>query len=476
MYALRAVVLSWFPWAAVDDVALASPEGTWPLVVKATVRVTGYAEVEKGALVLPGFAAVHRIGAAPTTLGHLYAGLLVAARPTLSIASAVRYALHRRVRPSARTKLARGPVDVTIANTRLRAKREAKLDGGALDEASSLDVTTGNVGSGEVRALRGGRSPHGRGLRGERARARGREVTRRPSPPSRRRAAAPIVVLRRRFLLLHAAILVACGAPPTAVVAPSKPSAEIARDAAPKPLGRTTRPCAAGDDAACAAARKEHVRARARRSRPVRPAERSLGERRRRERVLDAVGSPGAPRGDGAACVVLSRVLDARLAPQASDDAARALTAAERACAAHVAEGCADAARLRFRRTKRDSKALAASDAELARAIEELDHACEAGEPVACDALGDTLTSAKSPAKPEPARAVEAYRRALPGLERRCDDGDPFACLRLGRTLAWGGAGMVHAAEGASAVARAATAASRPAAASSASSTSAAAA
>ncbi|HEY4122327.1 MAG TPA: hypothetical protein VGM56_30880 [Byssovorax sp.] len=148
VYALRAVVLSWFPWAAVDDVALASPEGTWPLVVKATVRVTGYAEVEKGALVLPGFAAVHRIGAAPTTLGHLYAGLL-GRTSTLSIASAVRYALHRRVQLPARTKLARGPVDVTISNTRLHARRAAKLEGGALDEAIALDVTTGNVGSGE---------------------------------------------------------------------------------------------------------------------------------------------------------------------------------------------------------------------------------------------------------------------------------------------------------------------------------------
>src|SRR6202021_2860293 len=45
--ALREVVLAWLPWANVDDVQLASTEGSWQISLRASVSVSGYAQAER---------------------------------------------------------------------------------------------------------------------------------------------------------------------------------------------------------------------------------------------------------------------------------------------------------------------------------------------------------------------------------------------------------------------------------------------
>src|ERR1019366_10096174 len=44
--ALRDVVLAWLPWANVDDVQLASTEGSWQVSLRAEVSVNGYAQLQ----------------------------------------------------------------------------------------------------------------------------------------------------------------------------------------------------------------------------------------------------------------------------------------------------------------------------------------------------------------------------------------------------------------------------------------------
>lgn len=157
--ALRDVVLAWLPWADVDSVALDSLEGSWQVILRANVSVSGYAELEvdksgQKTWRLPGMDALH------WSWPHARASSVSAAFATraaresaLAVSTAVQYHLTRRIElpPGIEVGQLPGPVDVRsklVEGTRtMKVGQEAGH--GFIEESFVLGVTTGTIAPNE---------------------------------------------------------------------------------------------------------------------------------------------------------------------------------------------------------------------------------------------------------------------------------------------------------------------------------------
>ena len=114
--ALRDVVLAWLPWANVDDVQLASTEGSWQVSLRADVSVSGYAQLEgQKTWLLPGMDSLHWAWprARVSSLAATFASR-AGRESALAVSTAVQYHVHRRVELPKGATVARmpGPLDV----------------------------------------------------------------------------------------------------------------------------------------------------------------------------------------------------------------------------------------------------------------------------------------------------------------------------------------------------------------------------
>jgi len=128
--ALRAVVLSWVPFANIDDVQLSSSEGSWQIALRAELSIGSYAQIEGTSTrnqtwVLPGVEPIHSVfpRAFTTTLGAAYAGQ-GARENALAIAHAVQYHVRRRVELPVGASIARMPGPFDTKTPKLEASRK----------------------------------------------------------------------------------------------------------------------------------------------------------------------------------------------------------------------------------------------------------------------------------------------------------------------------------------------------------------
>ncbi|MGO9837332.1 MAG: hypothetical protein ACLP1X_24320 [Polyangiaceae bacterium] len=154
--ALREVVLAWLPWANVDDVQLASSEGSWQVSLRADVSVRGYAQPEGsgGSWLLPGMDSLHWVSprARASSLAATFA-VRAGRESALAVSRAVQYHVHRRVELPKGGGVARMPGPLSIRTKLIDASRKIEVTtGGAGGTGSSaveddfvLGVTTGTV-------------------------------------------------------------------------------------------------------------------------------------------------------------------------------------------------------------------------------------------------------------------------------------------------------------------------------------------
>jgi hypothetical protein len=147
--ALRDVVLAWLPWANVNDVRLASSEGSWQVSLRADVSVNGYAQLEAGGTwLLPGLDALH------WSLPHAHVSSLGATFATragrespLALSSALQYHVHRRLELPAGANVTHMPGPTDVHTKLVEASRTISVipDGRVIDEDFVLGVATGTV-------------------------------------------------------------------------------------------------------------------------------------------------------------------------------------------------------------------------------------------------------------------------------------------------------------------------------------------
>jgi hypothetical protein len=147
---LRDVVLAWLPWANVDDVRLASGEGSWEIGLRADVSVSGYAQLESGkkTWLLPGLDALHWSSprAHVSSLGATFA-TRAGRESALALSSAVQYHVHRRVELPSGATVARTPGPVDVRGPLVDASRTISIaDGGrVIEDDFVLGVATGTI-------------------------------------------------------------------------------------------------------------------------------------------------------------------------------------------------------------------------------------------------------------------------------------------------------------------------------------------
>jgi hypothetical protein len=153
--ALRDVVLAWLPWANVDEVQLASSEGSWQVSLRAQVTVGGYAQLEGAKTwLLPGLDTMH----SSSTRAHVSSlGATFATRSgresALALSRAVQYHVHRRIElpPGATVVRMPGPLEVKaklVDASRKFAVRPGGPGAGAglvLEDDFALGVATGTI-------------------------------------------------------------------------------------------------------------------------------------------------------------------------------------------------------------------------------------------------------------------------------------------------------------------------------------------
>jgi hypothetical protein len=149
--ALRDVVLAWLPWANVDDVTLASAEGSWQVGLRADVSVGGYAQAQGDETwLLPGSDTLHWAWprARISSLGATFAAR-ADRESALAVSTALQYHMHRKVELPAGAVVARLPGPVDVATELLQASRKLTVEtgenGNVIDEDFSLAVATGTV-------------------------------------------------------------------------------------------------------------------------------------------------------------------------------------------------------------------------------------------------------------------------------------------------------------------------------------------
>ncbi|MGH7328889.1 MAG: hypothetical protein ACREJX_11125, partial [Polyangiaceae bacterium] len=155
---LRNVVLGWVPYANVNEVALSSSEGSWQIAIRASITVSGYAQVENAGTqktwILPGIDPVHYVFPRPfvTSLAATYAGE-GARQSALAVSHAIQYHAHRRIELPPGSKVAKlpGPFDVKSAS--LTGSRSISVAGTVLEESFVLSVPTGTIAPADYAAF-----------------------------------------------------------------------------------------------------------------------------------------------------------------------------------------------------------------------------------------------------------------------------------------------------------------------------------
>jgi hypothetical protein len=149
--ALRDVVLAWLPWANVDDVTLASAEGSWQVSLRADVSVGGYAQAQGDKTwLLPGSDTLHWAWprARISSLGATFAAR-AERESALAVSTALQYHMHRKIELPSGAAVARLPGPVDVSTELLQASRkltvETRDSGKVIDEDFSLAVATGTV-------------------------------------------------------------------------------------------------------------------------------------------------------------------------------------------------------------------------------------------------------------------------------------------------------------------------------------------
>lgn len=144
---LRDVVLTWVPWADVEDVSLTSTEGSWEITVQA--KVAGFAftqpETKDGkTLIVPGFEPVHIARGYASTLAAMYASQ-AGRESALSIERPIQYRVRRRIELPKSAIVTRPAAPLDLKNAGLHAARAVKYENGAIEEEFVLDLPTGTI-------------------------------------------------------------------------------------------------------------------------------------------------------------------------------------------------------------------------------------------------------------------------------------------------------------------------------------------
>ena len=151
--ALRDVVLAWLPWANVDDVQLASSEGSWQVSLRAQVTVGGYAQLEgTKTWLLPGLDTMHSSSsrAHVSSLGATFA-TRSGRESALALNRAVQYHVHRRIELPRGATVVRMPGPLELKATLVDASRKFAVGpavgnaGLVLEDDFALGVTTGTI-------------------------------------------------------------------------------------------------------------------------------------------------------------------------------------------------------------------------------------------------------------------------------------------------------------------------------------------
>ncbi len=145
--ALRGVVLAWLPWANVDDVQLASSEGSWQVSLRAEVTVGGYAQAQGDKTwLLPGIDTLHRAWphARVSSLAATFASR-AGRQSALALSSAVQYHVHRRVGLPSGAVVGRVPGPLEVRAKLIDASRTVTVSQGTIEDDFVLGVATGTV-------------------------------------------------------------------------------------------------------------------------------------------------------------------------------------------------------------------------------------------------------------------------------------------------------------------------------------------
>ncbi len=159
--ALRDVVLAWLPWANVDDVQLASTEGSWQVGLRADVSVSGYAQLEGSKTwLLPGLDTLHWAWprAHVSSLAATFAAR-AGRESALAVAAAVQYHVHRRIDLPKGASVARMPGPLVVKSPLIDASRKLAVAGegnaSAVEDDFVLEIATGTVPRSEYDAFVG---------------------------------------------------------------------------------------------------------------------------------------------------------------------------------------------------------------------------------------------------------------------------------------------------------------------------------
>ncbi|MGH7295769.1 MAG: hypothetical protein ACRELB_12575, partial [Polyangiaceae bacterium] len=155
--ALRNVVLAWLPWANVDQVQLASSEGSWQVSLRAEVTIDGYGQLESAGSktwLLPGLDTMHVSSprARVTGLGATFASRS-GRQSALAINRAVQYHLHRRIELPPGATVVRMPGPLELKAKLVDASRRFAVEpapssgrtGPVLEDDFVLGVATGTI-------------------------------------------------------------------------------------------------------------------------------------------------------------------------------------------------------------------------------------------------------------------------------------------------------------------------------------------
>ncbi|HLK35477.1 MAG TPA: hypothetical protein VKU41_01910 [Polyangiaceae bacterium] len=145
--ALRDVVLAWLPAANVEDVSLASTEGSWQVSLRAQISVSGYAQQDGAKTwLLPGLDTLHWVWPRARVSGLAATFATRAGRESdLALSTAVQYHMHRRVELPKGATVARMPGPLDLHTDLVDATRKMSVMSDALEDDFALGVATGTV-------------------------------------------------------------------------------------------------------------------------------------------------------------------------------------------------------------------------------------------------------------------------------------------------------------------------------------------
>ncbi|NUP09462.1 MAG: hypothetical protein HOW73_25695 [Polyangiaceae bacterium] len=147
---LRSVVQSWIPWASVDDVQLASKEGSWEVGLVAQVTIPGFGSLEGKdgkTWILPGVESARR-----GTLAQIYASKSER-ESALNIDWPVQYRLSRRIKLPQGAKVEKLASALDKKSENLSAQRQVKVEGDTIVEEFVMNLPTGTVDTASYRSF-----------------------------------------------------------------------------------------------------------------------------------------------------------------------------------------------------------------------------------------------------------------------------------------------------------------------------------